>query len=156
MSRINVRTINGAKHNGHLDSHHRRVQNRAAAVLDAWDEYGESLTTDVIAHLHRITVEQIKKDLYGDPTEIKKRFGSRSSIKLENVLKKCIKEIDEGVNPALTAVAHNIPFKLIRDIQNNPDIEQVLKEFFLISINRKQVKTKKIIQVLHLIPLQSM
>lgn len=27
-----------------------RVQNRAAAVLDAWNEYGEAYTIDVIAH----------------------------------------------------------------------------------------------------------
>ncbi|CAF1474305.1 unnamed protein product [Adineta steineri] len=135
MSRINVRTINGAKHNGHLDSHHQRVQNRAAAVLDAWDEYGETLNIDVIAHIHRIKVERIEKDLYGDPAEIKERFGTGFSIKLQNVLKKCIKEIDEGVNPALTAVAHNIPYKLIRDIQNNPDMKQIVTEF-LCNINK--------------------
>jgi hypothetical protein len=130
MSRINIYTINGAKRNGHLAFHYRRVQNRAAAVLDAFDEFGESLSIDLVAHLHRISVAQIRRDLYGDPAEIRKKFGTKSSTKLKNTVNKCIKEINEGVNPALTAVAHNIPFKLIRDIQNNPDIEQVLKEFF--------------------------
>ena len=63
MNRINVRTINGSKHNGHLDYHHQRIQNRAAAVLDAWDEFGESLTIDLIAHMHRISVDQITMHL---------------------------------------------------------------------------------------------
>lgn len=38
--------------------------------------------------------------------------------------------MDEGSNPALTAVAHNIPFRLIHNIQNNPDMKQVVTEFF--------------------------
>lgn len=130
MTRINIRTINGAKHNGHLDSHHRRVQNRAAAVLDAFDEFGESLNIDLVAHLHRITVEQIRKDLYDDPAEIREKFGTKPSIKLENVLNKCVQEINEGVNPALSAVAHSIPLKLIHDIQNTSDIKEVLNNFF--------------------------
>jgi len=38
--------------------------------------------------------------------------------------------MDKDVNPVLTAVAHNIPFKLIRNIQNNPDMKQVVTKFF--------------------------
>ncbi|CAF2637171.1 unnamed protein product [Rotaria sp. Silwood2] len=129
MSPVNVRTVNGAKHNGHLPLHYQRIQNRAAAVLDAWDEFGESVSIDLIAHMHRIHVDQIKKDLYGDRIDIKKRFGSKSSVKLERVLERCIKEIEEGVDSALVAVAHNIPFMLIRDIQNSQNLKQVATVF---------------------------
>jgi hypothetical protein len=136
MKKINIRTHNGAKHNPHLSSHHRRVQNRAAAVLDAWDEFGESNPIDVVAHMHRLSVIRIKKDLYGDPANIKKIFGTKSSSKLEHALKKCIKEMDEGVNSALVAVAHNIPFMLIRKIQNNQNVKQVATQFLRDIINR--------------------
>ena len=98
MGRVNIRTVNGAKHNGHLDPRYSRVQNRAAAVLDAWDEFGESMPLDVVAHMHRISSEQIKKDLFGEPSDIKKRFGIRSSAKLEYTLKKCLKELNRGIN----------------------------------------------------------
>jgi hypothetical protein len=57
MSRINICTINGAKHNDHLDFRYQRVQNRASALLDAWSEYGESMTIDLLTHLHHISVE---------------------------------------------------------------------------------------------------
>ncbi len=39
MSRINVRTINGAKHNGHLDFHYQRVQSTVGAILDTSEEW---------------------------------------------------------------------------------------------------------------------
>ena len=129
MSSLNIRTVNGAKHNGYLHVRHQRIQNRAAAILDVWEEHGEALSIDLIAHLHRISVEQIKKDLFGDPTEIKQRFSGGSSIKLESLLEKCMKEINEGINPALSAVAHSIPFKLLKDAQKHQDIKRVVTEF---------------------------
>ena len=36
-SRVNIRTINGIKHNPTLHSKFLRAQNRAAVVFDAWD-----------------------------------------------------------------------------------------------------------------------
>ncbi|CAF3689036.1 unnamed protein product [Rotaria sordida] len=130
MSSVNIRTVNGAKHNGQLHLHHQRIQNRAAAVLDAWNEFGESLPIDVVAHMHHIQVSQIKKDLYGDKIDFKKRFGTKSSLKFERALELCMKEIEEGVNSALSGVAHNIPFMLIRDIQNSRNVKQVATDFF--------------------------
>ena len=50
MTLSNIRTVNGARRNPHLDPRYVRVQNRAAAVLDAWNEYGEAYTIDIIAH----------------------------------------------------------------------------------------------------------
>ena len=61
MTRLNIRTINGAKHNGHLEYRFRRIQNRAAAVLDAYDDSAEPEALDLIAHLHRLPVDVIKK-----------------------------------------------------------------------------------------------
>ncbi|CAF1049511.1 unnamed protein product [Rotaria sordida] len=130
MSSVNIRTVNGAKHNGQLHLHHQRIQNRAAAVLDAWNEFGESLPIDVVAHMHHIQVSQIKKDLYGDKIDFKKRFSTKSSLKFERALELCMKEIEEGINSALPAVAHNIPFMLIRDIQNSRNVKQVVTDFF--------------------------
>ena len=130
MGPVNIRTVNGAKHNGHLQPHHQRIQNRAAAVLDAWDEFGETLPIDVVAHLHRIQVDQIKKDLYGDAIEFKNRFGTKSSLKFDRALERCMKEIEEGVNSSLAAVAHRIPFMLIRDIQKSRDGKQVANDYF--------------------------
>ncbi|CAF1121175.1 unnamed protein product [Rotaria sordida] len=110
--------------------HHQRIQNRAAAVLDAWDEFGESLPTDLVAHMHRISVDHINKDLHGDRIDFKKRFGTKSSMKFERVLTECMKEIEEGIDAALVAVSHNIPFMLICDIQNSQNPNQVATNFF--------------------------
>ncbi|CAF4164381.1 unnamed protein product [Rotaria sp. Silwood2] len=131
MSPINIRTVNGAEHNGQLPTRYQRIQNRAAAVLDAWDEFGESLPIDLIAHMHHINADQIRKDLKGDQIDFKKRFGAKSSTKFEHVLKRCMNEIEEGVDSALAAVAHNIPFMLVRDIQNGKNLKQVTADFFL-------------------------
>ncbi len=99
-------------------------------MIDAYKEFGESMDIDLVAHLHRISVQQIQADLYGDPTDIKRRFGTKSSIKLQHALEKCLEEIKEGVDPALTAVAHHIPYKLIRIHQENPNAKQVAADFF--------------------------
>ncbi|CAF2978282.1 unnamed protein product [Rotaria sp. Silwood2] len=72
-----------------------------------------------------MNVDQIRKDLYGDQIDMKKRFGTMSLVKLERLLKYCMKKIEEGVDLALVAVAHSIPFVLVRDIQNSEDLKQV-------------------------------
>ena len=130
MSRINIRTKKGARCNRHLSHQHQQVQNRASAIIDAWDEFGESMEIDSVAHIHRISTNQIKKDMYGDPIDFKKRFGNESSLLLEKTLKICVKEINKGINPALVAVIHNIPFLLIRSIEKDSDIKQRAAEFF--------------------------
>ncbi|CAM4855006.1 unnamed protein product [Rotaria socialis] len=93
MNRFNIRTVNGSRHNGLLEHRYIKIQNRAAAALGALDEDGESL--ELIAHLHRLSIEQIKKDLYGEPSDIKNGFDIRSSNKLEETLKTCLKEINK-------------------------------------------------------------
>lgn len=78
----NVRTINGPAHNGHLGHRYRWLQNRASAVLDAYEEFDEGLNIDLVAHMHWISVQQIKSDIFSNPKDLKKRFGVKSSIKL--------------------------------------------------------------------------
>ncbi|CAF4088654.1 unnamed protein product [Adineta steineri] len=132
MDRMNIRTIHSPTHNSHLHLHDQQVQNRAAALLAACEEVedlNQFSNIRAIAHLHNTSVEQVTKDLYGDRIEIKKRFGIKSSLNLEKALEKCMQEINEGVNPALAAVVHGVPFKLIRDVENNPNIKQVMNGF---------------------------
>jgi hypothetical protein len=129
MKRPNIRTVDGAEHNPHLEHRYRRVQNRAAAVLDAWDEVDSIGTLDLVGHLHRISTDIIKKDLYGEPTDIKKRFGIKSTAKLEDTLKICLKELNKGVNEALVAVAHHVPFMLLRTLQEERNVKEVASTF---------------------------
>ena len=135
MNRLNIRTVNGARHNGLLEPRYIKIQNRAAAVLDALDEDDESL--ELIAHLHRLSIEQIKKDLYGEPSEIKKRFGIRSSNKLERTLKTCLKEIKKGVHNALVAVAYHVPYTLLCSVENNNNNIKEAATKFLLDIRKK-------------------
>ena len=86
-SRPNIRTVYGAGRNPLLNLRYIRVQNRAAAVLDACEEFGEGYTIDLVAHLHRISVSQIETHLYGEPNVIERRFVFKSTIKLERVEK---------------------------------------------------------------------
>lgn len=129
MDRRNIRTVNGAQHNPHLDPRYVRVQNRAAAVLDAWVDYGDPLPIDLIAHMHRLPVEQIKKDLYGEPDDIKQRYGLKSTLKLERVLKRCLKELDDGQDRTLVAVANHIPFALLRSLEIDRNVKNAAKKF---------------------------
>ena len=130
MTRTNIRTINGKKHNGHLDIHHQRVQNRASAILDAYDELDEPVDIDLIAHMHRITAKQIEQDIYGHHEDFQKRYGTKSSKKFHQAVKKCIAEINDGVHPTLASVSSNVPYKLIRDLQRNPNVKQIVDNFF--------------------------
>ena len=38
MSSVNICTVNGEKHNGHLQTHYQQIQNRSAAVLHVYGE----------------------------------------------------------------------------------------------------------------------
>lgn len=136
MKPLNIRTINGSRHNGHLEHRYIKIQNRASALLDASDEDDEYL--ELIAHLHRLSIEQIKRDLYGELSEIKKRFGIRSSNKLEETLKTCLKEISKGVNIALVAVAYHVPYKLLCSVENNNNNVKEAATKFLIDIRKKR------------------
>jgi hypothetical protein len=142
MGRPNIRTVNGARKNPQLDPRYSRVQNRAAAVLDAWDEHGEVHAVDLIAHLHRIPISQIEKDLYGEPTDIQRRFGFKSTIRLERALKKCEKELKKGAQPALIAVANHVPYTLLRFLQDNGNIKE-LASTFLNDMKRKMLTSEK-------------
>jgi hypothetical protein len=52
-------------------------------------------------------------------------------IKLQRAFEKCIEEMEDDVDPALTAVAHNTPFKLIiHAFQENPYVKKVAAKFF--------------------------
>lgn len=142
MSRPNIRTTNGARRNPHLDTRYIRDQNRAAAVLDAWEEYGEGLSIDVIAHLHRISISQIEKDLHGELADIERRFEFKSTIRLERALKKCQKELKKGVEPALIAVANHVPFALLKSLQSNGNTKE-LANTFLNDMKRKKLTSEK-------------
>jgi hypothetical protein len=128
-SRVNIRTINGIKHNPTLPPKFRRAQNRAAAVFDAWDEFGETYPLGVIAHLHSLPVEQIHEDMYDDPRKIDKRFGTTKSNKIEPVLNTCLKELDSDIHPTLVAVANHIPFVIVRLLQDQRDVKRIANEF---------------------------
>ncbi|CAF1609594.1 unnamed protein product [Rotaria magnacalcarata] len=110
MTRNNIRTVNGARHNEQLECQYQKIQNRAAAILDACEEFGESLSIDIISILLHISVDQIRKDLYGDSIDFKKRFG--------------------GISSTLVSVVNHIPFTLIRALENNQDEDQVIAEYF--------------------------
>lgn len=142
MKRLNIRTVNGARSNPHLDSRYVRAQNRAAAVLDAWNEFGEALPIDLVAHLHRIGTDQIEKDLHGQPADIQRRFGFRSTVKLERVLQKCQKELSNGEDAALVAVANHVPFMLLRSLHNNGNVKEVAR-MFLNDMNKRLLMTEK-------------
>lgn len=138
MDRPNIRTINGKKHNGHLAMHHQRVQNRSSAVLDAYEEFDECLDIDLVAHMHRIPSEQIERDIFGHHEDFHKRFGSKSSEKFRKAVQTCLVEIDDGVHPALSSVANNVPYKIIRDIQQGADVKEVVTDFFneMVKLNK--------------------
>ena len=133
---MNIRTVNGARRNGHLQHRYRRIQNRAAAVLDASNEYGETIPIDVIAHMHRISINQINKDMFGEPFDIKNKFGLKSTAKLERCLRKCLKQLNTGINRALVAVSNNVPFMLLHMLEDNPNVNEVATAF-LADINEK-------------------
>ncbi|CAF2058737.1 unnamed protein product, partial [Rotaria magnacalcarata] len=144
MSRKNIRTVNGARHNGQLEFQYQKIQNRAAAILDACEEFGESLSIDLISILHHISVDQIRKDLYGDSIDFKKRFGTKSKVKFQTVIKDCMKKIAGGISPALVSVANHIPFTLIRAIENSQDEDQVIAEYFrFITTQNNDQQTKE-------------
>ena len=84
---------------------------------------------ELIAHLHRLPISQIEKDLNGEPADIQRRFGFRSTIKLERALKQCRKELNKGENPALVAVANHVPYSLLRSLENNADIKEIATRF---------------------------
>lgn len=129
MSRRNIRTVNGAKHNPHVDHRYARVQNRAAAVIDASEEFGIGFPIDLVAHLHKISEKQLKQDIYGDPIDIQKQYGKKSTLKLERVLQQCLEEIDGGENCALVAVANRIPFVLLRSLEKTRQVHETAKKF---------------------------
>ncbi len=149
MGRINVRTINGKKHNGYLDFKHQKVQNRASAVLDAYDESDECIDIDVIAHMHRITTKQIEQDMYGNYEDFQKRYGTTSSKRFFQALQKCIAEIDHGVHPALASVSNNVPYKIICNLQQNPNVKEIADNFFneMTKLNKHSTEeNRKVIQ----------
>lgn len=163
MARLNIRTINGAKHNGALPDRYKRVQNRAAAVIDAYiammtfdddndnnddddnksnkvqqnlNNYNDLEITDdkveelkLVAHLHGLSLDTIKKDLFGDHIDIVKRFGTRSSEKIKKVIKLCLKEIVSGINAALVSVAYHIPYVLLKSMEEHDDINKAVMNF---------------------------
>ncbi|CAF1488393.1 unnamed protein product, partial [Adineta steineri] len=145
MSHPNIRTINEKKNNGHLAIHHQRIQDRASAVLDAYDEFDESIGIDLIAHLHKIKSKQIERDIYGLPEDFQKRFGTKSSEKFHQAIQKCIAEINDGVHPAIASVANNIPYKIICDIQQNSDVKEVVDDFFneMIQLNKHNAEKNR-------------
>ncbi|CAF2835924.1 unnamed protein product [Rotaria sp. Silwood2] len=83
---VNIRTVSGNKHNPLLPSKFQRVQNRAAAIWDAWNEDGRGLALEFVPHLHRVSAERIYYDIYGNPSNVDKRFGIEDSTKLKRTL----------------------------------------------------------------------
>ncbi|CAF4426383.1 unnamed protein product [Rotaria sp. Silwood2] len=112
---VNIRTVSGNKHNPLLPSKFQRVQNRAAAIWDAWNEDGRGLALEFVPHLHRVSAERIYYDIYGNPSNVDKRFGIEDSTKLKRTLNVCVKEIEQEIDSSLVAVANNVPFYLIHE-----------------------------------------
>jgi hypothetical protein len=139
--RINIRTLNGNKHNPLLPPKFQRIQNRASAVWDAWEEHGSGISLEMVAHLHKISLEQIHVDTYGNPVDIDKRFGIEDSAKLECALKICLKEIQSGIDSPLVAVANHVPFCLIRQLEDVGNIKIVANDF-LRGISSKLIEIK--------------
>ncbi|CAF1219630.1 unnamed protein product [Rotaria sordida] len=127
--RVNIRTVTGNKHSPLLASKFQRVQNRAAAIWDAWNEDGHGLALELVAHLHRISAEQIYYDIYGNPSDVDKRFGIEDSTKLERTLHVCLQEIEEGIDSSLVSVANHVPFYLIHQLQDPRDIKTLANDF---------------------------
>ncbi|CAF4889710.1 unnamed protein product [Rotaria sp. Silwood1] len=127
--RVNIRTVTGNKHSPLLLSKFQRVQNRAAAIWDAWNEDGRGLALELVSHLHRISAEQIYYDIYGNPSDVDKRFGIEDSTKLERTLHVCLKEIEQGIDLSLVAVANHVPFYLIHQLQAPRDIKTLANDF---------------------------
>jgi hypothetical protein len=130
MGRINIRAINGQKHNGHLETRFQRVQNRASAVLDAYDESEQCVEIDLVAHLHRIPIKQIEQDIHGHHEDFVKRYGTVSSKKFHQAITKCLAEINDGVHPALASVSYHVPYKIIHNLEENSNIEEITNSFF--------------------------
>ena len=160
MKRPNIRMVTGTRQY-YFDQRYVRIQNRAAAVLDACDDLGMSHSIELVAHLHHLQISQIEKDLHGEPADVKRRFGFRSTVKLEQALKRCRKELKNGENQALVAVANHIPFNLLRSLEDNGDIKKIastflkdMREKLLISekenSERRQDKSNKVIGVFHM------
>ena len=129
MPHFNICTINGTKHTEFLQYRYRRVQNRAATVLniDGSDHSLESL--DLITHLRHIPIDLIHKDFYSDSFDIKCRYGIHSTLKLEKTFGACSKEIRRGQNVALVAVENHIPSLLLRDFKENNAVRQITAIF---------------------------
>jgi hypothetical protein len=129
INRVNVRTINGAKNNGALPPKFRRVQNRAAAVLDAWDDLGYDI--DTLVHLHRLSKETIRADMFGDPENMCKQFDLTKTDGIAKVLTTVLSEIDKGFDPALVSVANNIPYSVVVNLldDRDHDVEEAASNF---------------------------
>ncbi|CAF2647245.1 unnamed protein product [Rotaria sp. Silwood2] len=96
---VNIRTVSGNKLNPLLPSKFQRVQNRAAAIWDAWNEDGRGLALELVAHLHRISAERIYCDIYGNSSDVDKRFGIEDSTKLERTLHISVKTTTSTKSP---------------------------------------------------------
>lgn len=99
--------------------------------MDAWDGYGAGMPIEVVAHMHRISIKQIEQDMYGNPLDIDKRFGTSGSTELQSVLHICFKELKKGFDPALVAVGNNVPFCLINQLDDVGDIKWIADKFIL-------------------------
>ncbi|CAF3006289.1 unnamed protein product [Rotaria sp. Silwood2] len=111
--RINIRTMNGKKHDPFLPTKFQRVRNRVAAILNAWTENRDSFSVDLVAHLHRVSAKQIHNEIYRHPSDFDEYFGIEDSTKSECTLEIYLKEIEQGIDSSLVVVANHVPFCLI-------------------------------------------
>ena len=84
MNPINIRTGNGAKHNGQVDFRYQRVQNRATAVSDACEEFGESLDIDIVCTSTSIRCESNSKRSNEDKKQVTTEFFHNITTSNEN------------------------------------------------------------------------
>lgn len=106
------------------------MQNRASAVLDAYDQFENRIDVNLAVHLHALPVKQIETDMYGEYQDFKKRYGVKSSNKFYLALKKCIKEIKSGINIALASAANHVPYEVVFNLGQHSNIKQIADEFF--------------------------
>jgi hypothetical protein len=143
-NKVNVRALNGIRCKGDLSLRYKRLENRAAAVLDAWiQNEDEPSSFDIIAHLHQVSMSRINADFYGDLSELQKKFGKKPTVKLEKALQRCRRDMKKGVHEALAALANGVPFVLLKSFDNGGDAKPVIEAFLNTIIEKTKISEKE-------------
>jgi hypothetical protein len=72
-------------YNGYLNSRYRQLQNWARAVLHAYDEFEEKFTFTLTTHIYGVSLNEIVKDLFGKPSDVKRKLDINFIMKWERI-----------------------------------------------------------------------